>query len=283
MRLASPLRLFLCLLFLALGLGLYVYQSAAPSATTAQIPAVPTVLEKESATLQTELPATLAPAPAPTPAVPRVEALAQQPGKALRDPVVITYLSERSQALAAELSLDAKQTAQASSILERHLPDRAALLRAVAASDEDDAASATLLAGAEAMRKLRRPGRFADDLRALLKPEQQSMWQMTLQKMAQDDAEIISTRELAAIQARHSLTEEQKDAIYTQLHQLALAEQGEPSMSLAEPELDDVQIQRRVDAIRSYFTPEQLEGVRRALDQEAVARWFLPLEGLDIF
>jgi hypothetical protein len=199
------------------------------------------------------------------------------------DPVSEAFVTARLQFLNEALTLSPEQAERARAILASYLPDRPALVRAAAAPPEDEAAAAHLLQGAAAMRQLRRHGPFADDISTILTPGQQALWQSSLQKMAQDDAEVVSSRELAAIQARTTLSEEQKNEIYTTLHRLALTEQTEPPVTLDEAGRDEFQIQRRMEALASLFPDETQSIIRRALDQAAAERWFLPLEPLEVF
>ena len=201
----------------------------------------------------------------------------------LPDQVTEEFATEHLRSLQAMLSLSAAQQQSVRAILLAQLPDRAGLVRAAAASAEDDESAAQLLEGAEAMRQLRRPGKFADAIARQLTPDQQALWQSNLAKMATDDAEVASSRELAAIQARTSLTEDQKNAIFTVLHNQALAEQGTSPVTLTEAQRDEELIQARMDALAPHLTPEQLLIARRALEQSSIERVLSPLEPLGVF
>ena len=181
------------------------------------------------------------------------------------------------------LSLSAAQQQSVRAILLAQLPDRASLVRAAAASAEDDESAAQLLEGADAMRQLRRPGKFADAIARQLTPDQQALWQTNLAKMATDDAEVAASRELAAIQARTTLTEDQKNAIFTVLHNQALAEQATSPVTLTEAQRDEELIQARMDALTPHLTPEQLPAARHALEQSSIERVLSPLEPLGVF
>lgn len=207
----------------------------------------------------------------------------RNPDPASPDHVTEAFLTERLQFLNGALTLTTDQAVRARTILASHLPDRAGLIRAAAAPTEDEAAADLLLRGADALRQLRRPGAFADEISGILTPGQQALWQSSLLKMSQDDAEVVSTRELAAIQARTTLSEDQKNGIFAALHSLALAEQTEPPVTLAEAERDDFQVQRRMEALSAHLPAETVAAARRALDQAAAERWLSPLEPLEVF
>jgi len=275
--------LLLIAVLVAVGLGLGAYLASGPNRTES----TEAIIEGRAPTAHSPLVAQ----PETTP-LPNLEGDRQvQPSATPSAPVVAlkpdkvseAFLAEHTAFLTKSLVLGPGQPERLRALLARYLPDRETLLKAAAAPDDDDAAVEVLLRGAEAMRELRRSGRFADEVRAMLRPDQQTQWDASLQKMALDDAEVVSARELATIQARLPLTEKQKDEMYRTLHEIARLEQAESGVTLQNPERDEQQVTKRLEALSPLVSDAEKKALLRALESASAERWFLPLEPLDVF
>lgn len=202
---------------------------------------------------------------------------AQTQGTA-QDAVMTAFLDSRVAYFVEKLRLTPDQAAKVRALFLERLPDRPVLLKAAAASADDDESTETLLQAAESMRDFRRPGPFADEIAKLLTGEQKEAWASTLEQMARDDAEITASRELAAIQARFPLSESQKDGIYQVLHEIARREQSLPGVTLEDPEADTRREEAILKGLAPLLTPAQIQPVL-----DLPEGLFAPLEPLDLF
>lgn len=185
-------------------------------------------------------------------------------------------VSERLAALKARLGLTDAQTEALRKVLTDHMKDGSEWM--ANQIDEKEAASPTEeLARVTALLKGPDQKELDSKVLALLSPEQQQAYSAFQAEQQANKIEIKVNKELARMQNSMSLTNEQKDKVFSTLSQIA-AEEGDSAPSglaalagllqqsgnadaIKTPEMDQIEQskKRRSDAMREILSPEQFE------------------------
>lgn len=118
------------------------------------------------------------------------------------------------------------------------------------------------------------------ELKALLTPEQQPLYEKMQQEERANNARLVANSELLQMQNTLGLDQAQQDKVFTALYEQAQSQMGSTGQDSAPAANLEGMMQRKIEAMKGVLTDEQFERYRKFQEQQMkMIQAFLPKDG----